>query len=119
MTLQIVPPVAPSKELDKAHKDLKQSCQQFEAYFTDLMLKEMRKTVPQNDMLGEQSNQRAIFQDMMDQTLADHMSQRGDMGLAQMMYNELAPSLSTKKASEAGDPISSGTGTKAVPEIRR
>ena len=117
MMLRIMPPVAPTKDLDKAHKDLKQSCQQFEAYFTDLMLKEMRKTVPQSDALGDQSNQRAIFQDMMDQTLADHMSQRGDMGLGQMMYNELAPSLDTKKASELSDKPNSEA--KAAPETRR
>ena len=93
MQISITPPAAPAA-LDKAHTDLKKACQQFDAYFTNLMLKEMRKTVPQGGQRADQSNQRDIFQSMMDQSLADQMSQHGELG--QMMYNELAPSLGEK-----------------------
>ena len=96
MQLQINAPATPA--LDKAHQDLKKACRQFEAYFTDLLLKEMRKTVPQSGLLGDQSNQQEIFRDMMDQTLADQMSQRGDLGLGEMMYNELSPALGSPGA---------------------
>ena len=92
MQIQTTTLTAPAL-LDKAHQDLKKACRQFDAYFTDLMLKEMRKTVPQGGLLGGQSNQRDIFQSMMDQSLADNMSQHGALG--QMMYEELAPSLGT------------------------
>jgi flagellar protein FlgJ len=97
MQITQTPPAAPVA-LDKAHQDLKKACQQFDSYFTDLMLKEMRKTVPQGGMLDEQSNQRDIFQSMMDQSLADQMSQHGELG--QMMYKELAPSLGEKPKAE-------------------
>lgn len=70
---------------------LKQACQQFEGYFLDMMFKEMRKTVPQDTLLGDQDNQQQIFTDMMDQNLADAMAKRGDLGISQMLYNQLGP----------------------------
>lgn len=79
--------------LDKAHLDLKKATQQFESYFLNELLKEMRKTVPQDKLLGDDGNGKQIFQDMMDQKLSDNMSSRGDLGMAKMMYDQLAPSL--------------------------
>ena len=102
MTIQTTSPAAPA--LDKAHRDLKKACQQFDAFFTDLMLKEMRKTVPQSDLQGGSSNQREIFEGMMDQTVADQMSRHGGLGLGQMMYNELAPGLGSAKTPVPGGP---------------
>ena len=78
---------------DKKHLDLQKATQQFEGYFLNELLKEMRKTVPQDKLLGDDGNGKQIFQDMMDQTLSEKMSSRGDLGMAQMMYNQLAPSL--------------------------
>ena len=79
--------------LDKAHQDLKKATQQFEGYFLHELLKEMRKTVPDDTLLPDDGNGKQIFQDMMDQTLSDNMSSRGDFGMAKMMYAQLAPSL--------------------------
>jgi flagellar protein FlgJ len=78
---------------DKKHADLKKATQQFEAYFLDELLKEMRKTVPKDTLLKDQSNQQEIFRDMMDQDMADNMSKRGDFGLGKMMYDQLSASL--------------------------
>ncbi len=111
MQVSLTPPAAPA--LDKAHADLKKACQQFESYFTDLMLKEMRKTAPRNNLLGDQSNQQQIFQDMMDQKIADNLSQRSSLGLGQMMYNELTPSLGSAQA------LATGETPKAETETRR
>ena len=79
--------------LDKAHLDLKKATQQFESYFLNELLKEMRKTIPQDKLLADDGNGKQIFQDMMDQKLSDNMSSRGDLGMASMMYDQLAPSL--------------------------
>ncbi len=78
---------------DKTQGPLKSACQQFEGYFLDMMFQEMRKTVPQSGLLEDQSDQQKIFTGMMDQTLADAMSKRGDLGISQMLYNQLAPAL--------------------------
>ncbi len=53
----------------------------------------MRKTVPKDALLKDQSNQQEIFQDMTDQDMADNMSKRGDFGLGKMMYDQLSASL--------------------------
>jgi flagellar protein FlgJ len=79
--------------LDKKHQDLKKATQQFEGYFLHELLKEMRKTVPEDKLLGDQGHGQEIFRDMMDQTLSDSMSSRGDFGMAKMMYDQLAPGL--------------------------
>ena len=82
-------PTAPV-QLDKAHKDLQKASQQFEGYFLHQLLVEMRKTVPEDGLLQDDAHQEETFRDMMDQTLADTMSQRGDFGLGKMLYNQLS-----------------------------
>ena len=79
--------------LDKKHLDLQKATQQFEAYFVNELLKEMRKTVPKDTLVQDDGNGQDIFQGMMDQTLSEKMSSRGDLGMAKMMYDQLAPSL--------------------------
>ena len=85
-----IPVSAPT---DKAHLDLKKATQQFEGYFLHQLLTEMRKTVPKDTLLADDGNGQQIFQDMMDQTVSESMSSRGDLGMAKMMYDQLAPSL--------------------------
>jgi len=82
-----------SVALDKKYLGLKKATQQFEGYFLHELLKEMRKTVPEDKLLGDESHGQEIFRDMMDQTLSDSMSSRGDLGMAKMMYDQLAPAL--------------------------
>ena len=72
---------------------LKKATQQFEGYFLHELLKEMRKTVPEDKLLGDDGHGQEIFQDMMDQTLSESMASRGDLGMAKMMYDQLAPGL--------------------------
>ena len=79
--------------LDKKHLGLQKATQQFEGYFLHELLKEMRKTVPEDKLLADKSHGEETFRDMMDQTLTDSMSSRGDVGIAKMMYDQLAPSL--------------------------
>ncbi len=89
-----------SPALDKPHAELKKATQQFEAHFLHTLLSEMRKTVPESTLVPESGQQRAIFQDMLDQTTADSMSQRGDFGLADMLYKQMAPTLGPEAASD-------------------
>ena len=91
----------PSQPLDKAHADLKKACQQFEAYFLDSLFKEMRKTVPKDKLLGDDAHQQEIFQEMMDQNVADSVSKQGGFGLADMMYRQLSPALPSGEADTA------------------
>ena len=49
--------------------------------------------MPKDSLIKDDGNGQDIFQDMMDQTLSDSMSNRGDLGMAKMMYDQLAPGL--------------------------
>jgi Rod binding domain-containing protein len=95
MAVNLVSTDSPASGLDPAHAALKKATQGFESYFLHQLLVEMRKTVPKDTLLGDDAHQGEIFQDMMDQQVADSISQRGDFGMAKMMYDQMAPSVGT------------------------
>ncbi len=67
---------------------LKQAAQQFEAVFTNMMLKSMRDAIPQNGILD--SDQTRMFTALLDQQLSQNLAARG-MGLADLMVKQLSP----------------------------
>ena len=80
---------------------LKTACQDFESVFFGMMLKEMRKTVPQDTLLGDDAHEQEIFQGMMDDSVAKQMASHGGSdSLAQEMYQQLAGKLAGKNTDE-------------------
>ncbi|MGI6085976.1 MAG: rod-binding protein [Acetivibrionales bacterium] len=73
-------------EGDKAK--LKEACNEFESVMLQILYKQMKATVPEGG-LTEKSSARAIFEDMLDETLMERSSQRG-MGISDMMYKQLS-----------------------------
>ena len=71
-----------------ADKKLKEACKGFEAMFMNMMYKEMRKSVPKNELFGN-SNADEIMQDMLDTEMVDRMADAGGFGLADIMYKQL------------------------------
>ncbi|HYS68567.1 MAG TPA: flagellar assembly peptidoglycan hydrolase FlgJ [Paraburkholderia sp.] len=69
---------------------MKMAAQQFDAVFTQMMLKSMRDATPQDGPFD--SHDSATFTSMMDQQLSQHLSQKGigvaDAMLKQMMRNQ-------------------------------
>lgn len=55
----------------------------FESVFTSMMLKEMRKTLENGSLFGE--DQSDIYGGMFDQFMGQHMSNAGGIGLASMV----------------------------------
>jgi peptidoglycan hydrolase FlgJ len=84
-----------SRSLDRLHlqakqepdKALKLAAKQFETVFMNMMLKSMRDATPQDGMFD--SEQTKMFTSMLDQQLAQNMSNRG-VGLAEMMVKQLS-----------------------------
>ncbi|WP_352419435.1 rod-binding protein [Proteiniborus sp.] len=77
---------ANNKENDKA---LMKACQDFEAIFTHMLLKSMRSTIPESELI-EKGTATEIFEDMYDQELANHLSKgTNGIGIAQMLYNQM------------------------------
>ena len=69
----------------------------FESIFLSYMLKQMRKTVPEDPIFGN-SNTKDIFQDMYDDATSRELSKAGGIGLASILYKQLATIQTTKPA---------------------
>ena len=70
-------------------KRLRDACEGFEAMFLSMMYKEMRKTVPKNELFGD-DNAEEIWHSMLDTALMENAAKAGGVGLADMMYRHLS-----------------------------
>lgn len=69
--------------------EVKEACVEFETYFLQLMMKEMRKTINTDDSYLQSSNAQQIYQESLDNELMEQVSQGGGVGLAESMYESL------------------------------
>jgi len=74
------------KKVDR--EKLKKACADFEALLVARMLKLMRQSIPQNGLL-QNSPGKEVYQSLMDQELAKSMSQRGGVGLGEVLYRQV------------------------------
>jgi len=76
---------------EKDDAKLKEACEGFESLFLNMMLKEMRKTVPES----ETSNSYAMgmYQEMLDEEIAENASKGKGIGIADSMYRQLSSQL--------------------------
>ena len=71
----------------QANDTLRAAARQFEALFTQMMLKSMRDATPSNSMLD--SEQTRMYQSLLDQQMALNLSQARGTGLADVIYRQL------------------------------
>lgn len=79
---------AMSAKAAKEDKKLREACKGVEAMFMNMMYKQMRATVPDNELFGT-SNADKIFQDMLDTEMVNKMADAGGFGLADVLYRQL------------------------------
>ena len=72
----------------KEDAELMEAAKDFESYFLQMMLKEMRKTVPR-DGLFPKSRAEEIFEGMLDEEFAKGAASAGGIGIAQMIYDQM------------------------------
>lgn len=91
---QINYPDQPMKNIhtNKEPEKLMEACRQFESIFINLMLKEMRKSIPDGG-LTEKSYAREIYESMQDEKISVEMSKGQGIGLAQQLYKQLSSNL--------------------------
>jgi flagellar protein FlgJ len=70
---------------------LKEVCREFEGLFMQMMYKQMKKTVPESELLPASSG-REIFQDMLDEEMISNASERG-IGLSDVLYRQLSKNM--------------------------
>ena len=68
---------------------IKNVSREFESIFLNYMLQQMRKTVPEDSLMGS-SPAKDIFMGMQDEELSKELSRAGGIGLAAMLYSQLA-----------------------------
>ena len=69
---------------------LKKACQGVESLFVNMMLKEMRKSIPHSGLFP-QSLQRDIYTSMFDQQIAQEVSEKGNgIGISDMLFEYLS-----------------------------
>lgn len=66
----------------------KTALEELEHFFTFTLLQEMRKSVPEDGLLGD-GPQRRMFEEMLDDTLSAEMARSGQLGLAQQIDEQL------------------------------
>jgi len=65
------------------------ACQQFEAYFLANIMKEMRSSLPSDGIIPRSEGEKT-FQEMLDGEYAAQMSRTNSVGLASVLYSQLA-----------------------------
>ncbi|MGE5594373.1 MAG: rod-binding protein [Betaproteobacteria bacterium] len=73
----------------RTDRELMKACEELESVFLEQLLKEMRKTVPKDDLFGGGRGE-DVFQSMFDQEIAKAMAGRGGIGLAEILYKQLS-----------------------------
>ena len=68
-------------------KAVQETAVQFEAYFTQQMLKQMRATVEKSDLVDTGTTD--MYQDLMDKEVALKISKNGGLGLAKMLQAKM------------------------------
>ena len=81
---------AEEKARAQLEKRLKDACEGFESMLLSIMYKEMRNTVPKNQLFGD-DNAHEIWQSMLDTAMMEEAAKSGGIGLADLLYKQLAP----------------------------
>ena len=84
------------------HRALLKASQAFEAVFLTQLLGSMRRTVPETGFFGGNSRPMKIFKAMQDEEVAKAMASSGGIGLAAMLYNQMAKSIPSTQSGRSG-----------------
>ena len=76
---------------------LRKACRDFESIFISYMLKSMRKASEKSDLFGEGLGSE-MYTEMFDTKLADELASSGQMKIGDILFNEYAPLVQSKKA---------------------
>ncbi len=69
-------------------EELKHACEELESVFLNIMLSQMRKTIPEGSLV-EKSNAIQTFEKMLDEEYAKGWSKSGGIGLADILFEQL------------------------------
>lgn len=76
------------EQIAQRNKDIKDASVQLEAIILKMMYGEMWKTVPKNELFGD-DNAMDIWRDMYHEELTKHIAENGGIGLQDLIYQQL------------------------------
>jgi flagellar protein FlgJ len=82
-------PLSPEAKLEKQEKQLRDAAKMYENHFLNQMVKAMRSTVGGEDGLVKRNMAEKIFTEQLDQKYVDGWSDKGGVGLADMIYDQI------------------------------
>jgi flagellar protein FlgJ len=88
--------IAGEPALSPELRKLRDATEQFEAFFVGYLLKQMRKTGGDGGFLAPSESEK-MFRDMMDDETARSIGKTRQFGIADLLYDQLAPTLQTKR----------------------
>lgn len=93
-------PAVFKEALDRAVKsrekeELMKVCREFESIFINMLMKQMRATIPKSDFLNRGID-REIFESMFDEEVSKEMAKGGGIGLAREIYRSLVAQIDRK-----------------------
>ncbi len=99
-------PIEQNGNRQQSNAELKEACQAFESVFVTYMLQKMRGTVSEGGMLEGGPGQ-SMYKEMLDEEYAKSISESGNLGLADLMYQQLITGLHQPQVA-ASDELSQG-----------
>lgn len=78
-----------SVEPDDSRRQIKEACAEFEAIFINMMLKELRATVDKSGFM-DGGKAEELYTGLMDTQISRDMASQGGIGLAAMLYRQMA-----------------------------
>ena len=76
------------KQGDANNEEMLEACKEFEQYFIEQVLKEVKKTIPEDSLLSDNEYMN-MFEDQMFQSVAEKITESGELGLAQQLYDSM------------------------------
>jgi flagellar protein FlgJ len=91
---------------------LRQACADFESVFMRILLREMRRTIPQGGAFPLSSGA-GMYREIADDFLADSLAKAGGMGLGKLLFAQLGRALAAQMSATAG-PVAADDKTKGT-----
>lgn len=95
------------------NKAIRETAQQFESMFIEMMMKSMRESVEKSEL--NESSAEDTFQGMFDKEVAHQMAKRGTVGIADMLVRDHEQRNALRSTAEALQQMSSTGKTQGIP----
>ena len=81
-----------SPEIIARKQKMEEAAQGFESLFINMLLKQMRRTIPKSDFINGGYGEK-IFEEMFDEEISKKIAQRGGLGIAHAIYTKFEQSI--------------------------